>query len=176
MEFPKGKLSRIVSLVKDGQDILDVGCGDGALAQRLVTKSKKNRIVGIEVEKTRAVEAGKFMKEVLVADVEDQNTFELISETFDVIVFSEVLEHCRAPERILERAKKLLKGEGYVIICLPNVAFWKTRLNLLMGNWNYTEEGILDRTHLRFFTLKRRLSSSQGLDTTWKWCFQHIIA
>jgi len=71
-----------------------------------------------------------------------------------VIVFADVLEHLRQPEEILSRCKQLLLPSGFVIASIPNIAHWSMRWNLLFGRFDYTNLGLLDRTHLRFFTYK----------------------
>jgi 2-polyprenyl-3-methyl-5-hydroxy-6-metoxy-1,4-benzoquinol methylase len=73
-------------------------------------------------------------------------------EAFDVIIFGDVLEHTRNPEHILEQARVLLKPHGRIIVSLPNIVNLRVRLKILLGNFEYEESGILDRTHLRFFT------------------------
>ena len=71
---------------------------------------------------------------------------------FDVILFGDVLEHTRRPEAVLREAQSLLKQQGRVIVSVPNVANLRVRLGLLRGRFEYEESGILDRTHMRFFT------------------------
>ena len=75
------------------------------------------------------------------------------NEKFDVIVFSDVLEHLIYPEKVLTKSSESLRPGGRVLISLPNVAFLNIRIGLLKGNWNYTNEGILARSHLNFYTL-----------------------
>jgi len=79
------------------------------------------------------------------------------NEKFDVIIFGDVLEHVAWPENILNKFKNYLYDDGIIIASIPNVANIITRINLLFGNWNYQNSGILDNTHLRFFTKKTAL-------------------
>lgn len=73
---------------------------------------------------------------------------------FDFIVYGDILEHLKNPEAALLKLRNYLSRKGFIIISLPNVAHVYNRKNLLFGRWDYNDAGILDRTHLRFFTLK----------------------
>src|SRR5439155_6123933 len=86
----------------------------------------------------------------------------------DVILFGDVLEHTRYPDRILLEAKALVKPGGQIIVSVPNVAHWRIRLGLLLGRFAYSDSGILDRTHLRFYTLRsaRALLANAGYRVT----------
>jgi len=75
-------------------------------------------------------------------------------ESFDVFVLSNILEHLRDPVATLRRLVPLLRPTGRILVDLPNVAHWDVRLRLLRGRWDYEDAGILDRTHLRFYTRK----------------------
>ena len=85
---------------------------------------------------------------------------------YDAILLGDVLEHLRNPRAILEKLAGKLKPGGKILISLPNIANIWVRLNLLLGRFNYSRVGILDETHLRFFTLKsaRQLAADSGLD------------
>lgn len=87
-------------------------------------------------------------------------------QEFDYILFADVLEHLRDPEAVLKRALPSLKAGGKVIVSVPNIANLVMRLSLLAGRFDYTERGILDRTHLRFFTLAnlKRMIANCGCD------------
>ncbi len=153
---------RIVHLVGVGKKVLDVGCASGYLAGRF----KRNGcfVVGIEVDPEAAEEAKGNCDVVINGDVEQlaQSTF--AGESFDVIVYADILEHLRHPEVVLRLQRRWLSRKGFVIVSLPNVAFIGIRLRLLLGQFYYTDVGILDRTHLRFYTLKtaRALLSGSG--------------
>jgi len=76
----------------------------------------------------------------------------LKTEKYDLIILSEVLEHLFFPEKFLSNLKNLLKPRGEIVITVPNVLFWKNRLKIFFGNFNYTAQGIMDRGHIHFFT------------------------
>ncbi|MEK7347463.1 MAG: class I SAM-dependent methyltransferase [Candidatus Eisenbacteria bacterium] len=134
---------------KPGQ-ILDVGCSTGLMAGRLTERG--NSVVGIEMDPDRARLAERFCRRVINADVSSGNVFEQLGEAFDVIIFGDVLEHLLNPEDVLRRCKVCLKPGGFVIASIPNIANYRVRIGLLMGRFRYEDEGLLDRTHVRFFT------------------------
>lgn len=149
-----------VELTGKDKKVLEVGCATGYISKNL----KKNGcyVVGIEIDKNAAEVAKRYCDEVITGDIE---TLELPSDKFDVILFMDVLEHLKDPESVLKKVMNNLKEDGIVIVSVPNIANWKIRLNLLFGNFNYTTIGILDETHLRFFTYKtiKKLIDKAGL-------------
>ena len=106
------------------------------------------------VGKTLAEVAKNICKEVIIGDIEKDEVWEKIKGEFNVIIFADTLEHLRNPDKILKRTKKYLKKDGSLIISLPNIANLRIRLSLLFGRFEYKSTGILDETHLRFYTLK----------------------
>ena len=129
--------------------ILDVGTADGYLGA--ILKNRGHSLVGVEQDLAAAEQARPYYDCFHVADIE---SFEFpYREEFDFILFADVLEHVRDPIRVLQRSLPTLKKTGELIISLPNVANIVIRLSLLVGRFDYCERGILDRTHLRFFTL-----------------------
>ena len=94
------------------------------------------------------------MKKQIVGNIESDEVWESIrSDTFDVIIFSHVLEHLTDPWSVLKKSTELLKKNGVIIIALPNINNAKDRFKILFGNFEYTEEGVMDKTHLRFLGL-----------------------
>jgi 2-polyprenyl-3-methyl-5-hydroxy-6-metoxy-1,4-benzoquinol methylase len=130
--------------------ILDVGTASGYLGE--VWKKSGHHVTGIEFDSAAAARAKENYHAFRIADIE---TFDFpYRSEFDYIVFADVLEHLREPAAVLRRCVPGLKESGKIIISLPNVANWVIRLGLLFGKFDYAERGILDRTHLRFFTLR----------------------
>jgi len=129
--------------------ILDVGTADGYLGA--ILKNRGHSLVGVEQNVAAAEHARPYYDCLYVADIE---SFEFpYLEEFDFILFADVLEHVKDPIRVLRRSLPTLKKTGELIIALPNIANIVIRLSLLAGRFDYYERGILDRTHLRFFTL-----------------------
>jgi 2-polyprenyl-3-methyl-5-hydroxy-6-metoxy-1,4-benzoquinol methylase len=128
-------------------DVLDVGCGFATTSQHIAKRS--NRVTGIESSAEAVTVARTRITEVIHADLQNHMLGE---RRFDVIIFADVLEHLPWPIGVLRGYLDLLKDGGSVIVSLPNVGLWSVRLNLLLGRFRYEETGVLDRTHLRFFT------------------------
>ena len=137
--------------------ILDVGTASGYLGK--IWRSSGHYVAGIEFDAATAEKARKYYDAFQVADVESF-AFPYRQE-FDYIVFADVLEHLRDPAAVLRRCIPALKETGKIIISVPNIANWAIRLGLLFGKFDYMDRGILDRTHLRFFTMRslKRLMS-----------------
>ncbi len=134
---------------------LDVGCSSGNLGSAL-QDAKGCSVDGVELDfQAASVARSRGYENVYVLDLNhDLAALPNESEKYDVITCADVLEHLIAPEQVLQRLSMLLKPDGIFIISLPNVAFLLNRLHLLLGNWDYKQYGILDRTHLRFYTIK----------------------
>jgi 2-polyprenyl-3-methyl-5-hydroxy-6-metoxy-1,4-benzoquinol methylase len=148
-------------------DVLDVGCGFATTPQQI--RAAGNRVTGIESSPVAVQKARERIDRVVEADL--QNFDEVLAaigdERFDVIIFADVLEHLAWPIGILKKYIGLLKPGGSVIVSLPNVGLWSVRLGLMFGRFRYDESGVLDRTHLRFFTRRTAedMMRSAGLKT-----------
>jgi len=151
--------ARISSLVPQGQNtILDLGCGVGALGRNLRELNKVRELVGVEIFKEAADEAAKHYEKVYHGDLErlrlDYENY------FDFVVCGDILEHLTDPWRALRRINRWLKDGGHVVVSIPNVRYWRILWSLVFsGYWEYAEAGILDKTHLRFFTKKSFLKA-----------------
>lgn len=129
--------------------VLDCGCGAGDNARIL---SKRGwRVTGVTIDPRERDAARDYCEEVHLADLEKGIPAE-IEGTFDVVLASHVLEHLARPEGLLHDARQRLRSAGLLAVALPNVAHYRQRLSMLRGKFNYTETGLLDRTHLRFYT------------------------
>lgn len=129
--------------------VLDVGCGAGRLGAAL--RSAGRRVIGIELDPAQAARARACLDEVLVGDVETM-ALPFRPGTFDCIVCADVLEHLRNPWQFLARCRALLKPDGALVVSIPNIQFIGVLGELAQGRFTYRPAGILDRTHLRFFT------------------------
>lgn len=150
---------RFLAGLIDGKanDVLDVGCGAGYFGKYLKESGRASSVYGIELIKTVAEHARLNLDAVICGDLDeidlDLQLGALDKKKFDVIVFADVLEHTKNPWGILKKISENLKDDGLLIISLPNIRHWKVLSNLLfMDRWDYEESGIMDRTHLRFFT------------------------
>jgi O-antigen biosynthesis protein len=141
----------MLSLVGANKRVLDVGCSTGYLAKALGELG--NVVSGIEYDQASADKARPFLAELVVGDLEAPDVFDAFADaSFDVVVFGDVLEHLRDPLPVLRRARRLLAPGGSVVISVPNVAHGDVRLSLLAGRFDYRDTGLLDETHVRFFT------------------------
>lgn len=140
-------------LPKDARIILDIGCGEGDFGE-LIKRQSNAEVWGIELSSQAAEKARVRLDRVYEGNIElDQ--FDLPEEYFDCIVFNDVLEHLWYPWDVLKQMRKLLKNHGYVLASIPNIRYLgQVKKLMLQGDWDYEPWGILDRTHLRFFTLK----------------------
>jgi 2-polyprenyl-3-methyl-5-hydroxy-6-metoxy-1,4-benzoquinol methylase len=131
--------------------IVDVGCGTGGFAASL-KRDRGAEVWGIELAPAAASEAEARLDRVLVGDA--ATCIAGLPDTyFDCVVFNDVLEHLADPYQVLLRTQAKLAPEGTVVCSIPNVRYWRVLRGLLLRkDWRYEESGVLDRTHLRFFT------------------------
>jgi methionine biosynthesis protein MetW len=155
--------SIILRQIPTGVRVLDIGCATGYLG-RFLTKERGCVVDGIEADQHAADEASEYLRRVWVGSVDDEAVLASVSEKYDVILCAAILEHLTHPEVALQRLRRLLADNGVLIAGLPNVAHWSIRWSLLRGRWDYSEYGILDRTHLHFYTLQsaREMFESAG--------------
>ena len=135
--------------------VLDIGCNDGTLGE-IIKKEKKAIVHGVDISTVAIKKAEKKLDSVHVFDIVGDVDFPvgINDKKYDVIVMSEVLEHLFNPESVLEKIKKISHRETKVIITVPNILFWKSRINILKGNFEYSEEGLMDIGHIHFFSWK----------------------
>ncbi len=133
--------------------ILDVGCGNGKLGAELKRLSPQRNVIGIEINKIAATEARLLLDEVIEQDIENLD-LPFKNNTFDCIIFADILEHLLEPEKVLKKFKPVLKQNGTIILSIPNMRHYTTILQLLLRGWEYKDYGHFDRTHLRFYSLK----------------------
>ena len=149
--------------VKRGSHVLEVGCGTGALLSVFRDQCGAS-VVGVEPDAARVNMAREQNFDVLHGYY-DSSTSEALGK-FDTIVFADVLEHIADPAPVLLLARQNLRPGGCVIASVPNVAHWTVRLSLLRGRFDYQPTGLLDATHLRWYTISsmRRLFRATGFE------------
>jgi 2-polyprenyl-3-methyl-5-hydroxy-6-metoxy-1,4-benzoquinol methylase len=134
--------------------VLEVGCGSARMGEAFKARSPQSQYFGIELFESAANEATKVLDGVICANIEQDTTVPLkLSPNFDTLVFGDVLEHLQDPWKVLAELRQYIEPGGSCIACVPNVAHWSLVAGLLQGKWDYQDAGLLDRTHLRFFTL-----------------------
>lgn len=142
------KYQQIARRVLPSSRVFDVGCGGGELGRSL--REKSCTVIGWDQKLDRIHKNAEFYNLLEERDVEKEG---LGKEKYDAVIFSDVLEHLYDAGKVLRQSRDLLNADGKVLVSLPNVAYFENRLGLFKGDWNYTDEGILDRTHIRFYTL-----------------------
>jgi 2-polyprenyl-3-methyl-5-hydroxy-6-metoxy-1,4-benzoquinol methylase len=143
--------ARIVRLVGTGKRVLELGCATGYMSR--VLRDRRCQIVAVEIDGKAAELAAAFCERVLVGDLDQLDLVqELGEDRFDVVLAADVLEHLKDPLAVLRAVKKVLKPDGYLLASIPNVAHGSVRLALLSGRFPYSETGLLDHTHLRFYS------------------------
>lgn len=140
------------------KNILEIGCGAGALGFKYKEINNRCQYHGIELSEKAvnyAISQNR-IDSIQVGDIEknDLNYFGFENNSLDCIIFGDVLEHLLDPWNVIIKHKDYLKDNGQIIASIPNISNFSIIYQLLKGKWNYQDEGLLDRTHLRFFTLE----------------------
>ncbi|PWK17724.1 class I SAM-dependent methyltransferase [Xanthomarina spongicola] len=151
--FENERMEMLQFLPKNAKYVLDVGCSNGGFGNLIKSKTSAE-VWGIEPLEHASDNAKKALDKVITKSCE-LAIDELPSKYFDAIFFNDVLEHLIDPYSVLEIMKEKLKDDGKIISSIPNIRYHRTFLKLLFKkDWEYQDEGVLDRTHLRFFTYK----------------------
>ena len=145
----------IIDLVPEGNNrILEVGCGTGSTLIKLKEIHKAQEIYGFELNEEMVQDHIKDINKVIIGDVEQIDP-PFLENFFDFIIFGDVLEHLIDPQRTLEKYTKYLKNNGVIIASIPNIKHYSVLINLVFRDrFEYKSAGILDESHLRFFTKK----------------------
>ena len=143
--------SSVVRMVGSNKRVLEAGCSSGHVSE--VLKSQGCRVVGVEIDPLAARSAEQWLERLIIGDFEDGSVWSALSdEVFDVVVFADVLEHLKDPLATLRASTAHLAPLGTVIISVPNIAHADVKIALLKGLFPYAESGLLDQTHVHFFT------------------------
>lgn len=143
--------TKIVRLIDRGSRVLEIGCATGYMTEYL-TRELGCAVTAIEIDPEAAARATARGVDVIVGSIEDPAVQARVKGPYDVMIFSDVLEHLVDPSAALQATVALLGPQGKVVASIPNIAHWSIRARLLAGHFNYTDGGILDRGHVRFFT------------------------
>lgn len=156
-EEARSSLSVLASMIADGSTVLDVGTGSGALG-KFLSEGKSCKVDGVSHNPEEVRIASPFYNRTVQADIDVSSLSQHFSPgSYDVIVLADVLEHLRHPEQVLLDAGRLLTASGRLLLSIPNIAYAGLVGELLTGEFRYRDEGLLDRTHLRFFTRRSLL-------------------
>ena len=157
--------ARVCRLVGEHKQVLELGCAAGAMS-KVLSQHYHCAVTGVEFNAEAAQLARAFCKEVLVADLDQADSLRALDQSFEVLVFADVLEHLRDPEARLREALHYLSPTGHVVVSVPNIAHNGVLAQLWCGEFNYAETGLLDRTHIHFFTANtlQRMLERVGLE------------
>ena len=139
-------------IIKPGSIILDAGCGGGVLAK--ILSSIGHTVDGVTISTDELNMAKPFVRNVYLHNLETGLPLELQSNQYDCVICSHVLEHIVYPEQLLSDIEKVLKPGGLLIVALPNIMHYKSRMKLLAGNFDYQDAGIWDYTHVKWYSFK----------------------
>ena len=139
-----------LGLIADHSRVLDIGCATGCFAKEL--SKKKCEVWGLDDNGEAVKNARKYCKKALVVNVDIHGSFKLPKKYFDYVIMLDVIEHLVHPENVLSMLQPHLKDGGKVILSTPNIAHASIRLMLLKGEFQYTSLGIMDNTHVHFYT------------------------
>jgi methionine biosynthesis protein MetW len=160
--------AQVVAWVPEGARVLELGCASGHVG-RLLIRDKRCTVTGVEVDPAAAAQAQASGLDVRVGSLSDAAFRSSIPGPFDVVVAADVLEHLPDPEPVLDHVKRWLVPGGLAIVAVPNIATWSVRGRLFFrGRFDYEETGIMDRTHVHFFTYEsfHALLAKQGWTVT----------
>ncbi len=143
--------------------VIEVGCSSGALAREYRKVNPSCQYVGIEIDPAYAKLAERHCNEVLVLDIEDAGDADFAGRLAgDCWIFGDALEHLILPWELLRTIRRHIPDDGCVVACIPNAQHWSVQARLNCGTFRYEDAGLLDRTHLRWFTRTTMIEMFQG--------------
>ena len=160
---PEKSQGKLLANVKIGNRVLELGPASGYMTRYM--KDKLNcKITAVELDPKMGIKIQGDCEKVIIADLDGQEwVADLAEESFDVTICGDVLEHLRNPVSTLNTVKPLLKKDGILLVSVPNIAHNSIIMELLKGNFDYQETGLLDGTHIHFFSrssIKRCLNDA----------------
>lgn len=133
--------------------VLEVGCMSGALAREFKKIAPHAIYTGVEIDASYAELATKYCDSVYTLNIDEApDYFWKMNSSVDAWIFGDVLEHLKDPWRVLSKINQIIPKDGYIAACIPNAQHWSLQARLSMGDFTYENSGLLDRTHLRWFT------------------------
>ena len=138
---------------RDAKKLVEVGCSSGALAREYKKINKNCHYMGVEVVPEYARLAERHCDSVVELDIEDVDEQALHKDfSCDCWIFGDALEHLKDPWLLLVKIRKTISDDGCIVACIPNAQHWSVQAKLSCGNFRYENSGLLDKTHLRWFT------------------------
>ncbi len=133
--------------------LIEIGCSSGALAREFKNNAPDAHYFGVEIDPSYATLASRFCDQTATLDIEnaDETFWSLVGDR-DCWIFGDTLEHLQNPWLVLKRVYEVLPVGGVVVACIPNAQHWSLQVRLSIGDFRYEEAGLMDKTHLRWFT------------------------
>jgi SAM-dependent methyltransferase len=138
----------LLRVPKTAKRVLDIGCGAGSMGGE-IKQGINCEVIGVTYSEQEAQRASTCLDWVIISDLNSFNTHDL--GQFDCIICSHILEHLYQPQALLNHLHDNLTADGVLIVALPNVLHWKQRIEFIRGRFRYTDGGLMDKTHFRFF-------------------------
>jgi len=140
---------------KDARKIIEIGCSWGSIAREYKKINKNCHYIGCEIVPSFAQRAKLFCDDVQILDLDAvEPQFFVENSDRDTWIFADVLEHLRDPWQLIGNIRRVIPKDGCIIACIPNAQHWSVIARLVTGNFRYTDQGLMDRTHIRWFTRK----------------------
>ena len=160
--YESNRAEMLKYIPKTVRKTLEFGCGRGTFSE-LVKNQLHAECWGVEIDDRAAQIASGKLHRVITGDATE--TLAMLPDSyFDCVILNDILEHLRDPFYLLENVKSKLTSQGVIVASIPNVRFWNNLRDLVWrGEWDYKEAGILDSTHLRFFTYNSLLKMFRKL-------------
>jgi trans-aconitate methyltransferase len=154
----------LLALIPPGtRRVVEIGCANGALARAWRAKAPASEFIGIDIDPEYAARAAAHCTRAFAADIEQLPDAEFATLfPSDCWVFGDCLEHLRDPWEALRRIRARIDADGCVVTCIPNAQHWSVQWRLLSGQFRYEDSGLLDRTHIRWFTRQTMLEMFAG--------------
>lgn len=147
-------LSILLGRIKENSVVLEFGCANGRMT-KYMKENLNCKVYGAEIEEAAAKDALPYTEDMYIGDIESFDWCRKFAHIkFDYVVFADVLEHLYDPRGVLERVKEFLKEDGKILVSLPNISYNGVIIDLINNNFQYSKTGLLDETHIRFFTKK----------------------
>lgn len=138
---------------KTARRILDIGCGAGTMGKQL-KQMIDCEVIGITNIESEVTTGSQWLDRVILYDLNEKPFPSHQLGEFDCIICCHILEHLYQPQDLLDQIKPSIKSNGVLVVAIPNILFWKQRLEFLKGRFEYADHGLMDRTHFRFFDWK----------------------
>jgi 2-polyprenyl-3-methyl-5-hydroxy-6-metoxy-1,4-benzoquinol methylase len=140
-------------LPRKSRKLIEIGCSSGALAREYKKVNPDCFYIGLDIVESYTRLAERFCDQTIVADIEKQDdSFFNKNKDCDCWIFADTLEHLVNPWLVLKKVRQIIPTNGHIVACIPNAQNWRVVANLAIGNFRYQDSGLLDKTHLRWFT------------------------